>query len=68
MAIYDSTIKQVGKDIREGLEAVAKAISDNKSPTYNVIVNTAASEPKDIAEAAQAVLERTQAREAKVGK
>jgi hypothetical protein len=67
MAIYDSTVRSLGTEIRAGLESIAKAISENKSPTYNIIVNTAATDPAEIAAAAQAALERAQARENAVG-
>ena len=67
MAIYDTTVKGIGKDIRAGLEAIAKAIESRKAVTYNVIVNTGATEPEDIAKAAQAALERAQKREDAIG-
>jgi hypothetical protein len=67
MAIYDSTVKRIGTDIRAGLESIAKAIENRQSVTYNVIVNTAATDPEEIAKAAQAALERTQKREKALG-
>ena len=67
MAIYDKTVQSLGKEILAGLESIAKAIESHKSVTYNVIVNTSASNPEEIAAATQAVLERTRARESAVG-
>lgn len=67
MAIYDSTVARIGKDIRQGLESIAQAIEGRKAVTYNVIVNTAATDPTEIAKATQEALDRAGKREAALG-
>lgn len=66
MAIYDSTVSELGKNIRAGLDNIASAIEKNaKRPTYNVIVNVAAGQ--DIGDAVVETLQRIEKREAAVG-
>lgn len=64
MAVYDNTVKELGLNIRAGLEALAS----RKSVTYNVIVIAGNATDDELAAKVQETLERTQAREAAIGK